>query len=286
MTRSTNQTSKPNQPVRLRSRRLVGVSLTIVAVIAYWIFVTLQRQSLQHTAWSTGYSLFGCLVFLAAFNLRKKLVFLPVLGTSAMWMQLHIYVAFFSIAVFLMHIGLAIPNGVFEQALALLYVTVAGSGVYGLYMTRTIPRKLTATGFEVIFEQIPEKRRQLVASARNLILETARSTDVIAKFYLHHLAQFMERPRSFAYNLSPSLRTSRTLIEELRQLDRYLSVTQRECSRKLSTLVREKEDLDYHWALQGRLKTWLFVHIGMTYGLLLVSILHGVIAHAFGGGLR
>jgi hypothetical protein len=280
------QTSKQHQPVKLRSRRLLGIALTIVAVLAFWIFVSLQRQSLQHTAWSTGYSLFGCLLFLAAFNLRKKLAFLPVPGTCAMWMQLHIYVAFFSIAVFLMHIGFEVPNGVFEQGLAFLYVTVAGSGVYGLYMTRTIPRKLTATGFEVIFEQIPEKRRQLVACARNLILETARSTDVIAKFYLHHLAQFMERPRSFAYNLSPSLRTSKTLIEEIRHLDRYLSPPQRESSRKLSTLVREKEDLDYHWALQGRLKVWLFVHIGMTYGLLLVSVLHGVIAHSFGGGLR
>ncbi len=264
----------------------MGVTLTIIAVLAFWFFETLQRESLQHTAWTTGYSLFGCLLFLAAFNLRKKLPFLSASGTSAMWMQLHIYVAFFSIAVFLMHIGLAVPNGVFEQALALLYVTVAGSGVYGLYMTRTIPGKLTATGFEVIFEQIPEKRRQLVACARNLILETARSTDVIAKFYLHRVAQFMERPRSLAYNFSPSLRTSKTLIEEMRQLDRYLSATQRESSRQLTTLVRKKEDLDYHWALQGRLKLWLFVHIGLTYGLVLVSVLHGVIAHAFGGGLR
>ena len=70
------------------------------------------------------------------------------------------------------------------------------------------------------------------------------------------------------------------------ELDRYLSRPGRETGRQLARLVREKDDLDYHRALQGRLKLWLFVHIGLTYGLLFAAILHGVLAHSFGGGLR
>ena len=163
---------------------------------------------------------------------------------------------------------------------------VAGSGVYGLYATRVIPRKLTALQNEVIFEEIPERRLQLTARARQLVLDTARHTDVLARYYTNHLIHFFEKPRSLAYHLSPSLRRSRQLVSEIEGLDRYLSEPQRQASRQLTTLVREKEDLDYHRALQGRLKIWLFLHIGLTYGLLITAVLHGVMAHAFGGGLR
>jgi hypothetical protein len=96
----------------------------------------------------------------------------------------------------------------------------------------------------------------------------------------------MERRRSLAYALAPSMRRSRSLVSGLRELDRYLSPPQRESWHKLAGLVREKEDLDFHRAMQGRLKLWLFVHIGMTWGLLLFSVIHGVLAHSFGGGLR
>jgi hypothetical protein len=284
--KSGSRNSEQHPPVNLRQRRLLAIALTLLATGGFWFWITLRTQSLHHAGWPTGYSLFACLLFLAAYNWRKKLPFLPALGSSTMWMQLHIYVAFFSIAVFLLHIGPAVPDGLLERLLACLFAVVAGSGMYGLYLTRSIPRKLTATGYEVIYEQIPAKRRALIQQARSLILETVRSTDVLAQYYIRHLARFMECRRSLAYNLSPSLRTSKSLIADMNQLDRYLSPAQRIASRKLSSLIRRKEDLDYHRALQGRLKLWLFLHIGMTYGLLIVSALHGIMAHAFGGGLR
>jgi hypothetical protein len=75
-------------------------------------------------------------------------------------------------------------------------------------------------------------------------------------------------------------------MSEIEDLDRYLSSDQRSLGQQLSQMVKKKDDLDYHAAQQGRLKIWLFAHIGFTYSLLLVSIIHGVMAHAFAGGLR
>ncbi len=273
------------RPLR-RQRHALALVLTVIAAAGTWLAVALQEASLWQSGYSTGWVLLGCLFFLAAYNLRKKIPCLPLAGTSRWWMQLHIYVALFSIAVFAMHIGWAMPDGGFEQLLAGLYVLVAGSGVYGLYATRTVPRRLTATGYEVIFEQIPGRRRHLARQARTLVLDTVAGTDVLARHYVNQLVHFMERPRSLAYNASPSLRRSRLLVEEIHQLDRYLTGAQRQASRDLAALVREKEDLDYHWALQGRLKLWLFLHIGLTYGLLVCAVLHGILAHSFAGGLR
>ena len=271
---------------QMRKRRFTGIAISVLCIILLWGLVSMQSASLQNSAWMTGYVLMACLFFLAAYNLRKKLPFLPRVGSSKMWMQLHIYVALVSIAIFIGHVGFKIPNGAFEQLLASLYVIVAGSGIYGLYVTRTVPKRLTAIRNEVIFEQIPAHRKRLTSLARTLILDSAKTTDVLAKFYVNQLVYFFEKPRSIAYQLSPSLRRSKQLMAEIQGLDRYLSDSQQEQRRQLSDLIQAKEDLDYHWALQGKLKVWMFVHIGLTYSLLLVAMLHGIMAHSFGGGLR
>ena len=70
-------------------------------------------------------------------------------------MQLHIYVGWSTFVVFGFHIGWKTPNGYLEGFLALLYLVVALSGVYGLFITRLVPKRLTAIGEEVVFERIP-----------------------------------------------------------------------------------------------------------------------------------
>ncbi|MDG2014875.1 MAG: hypothetical protein P8J33_15320 [Pirellulaceae bacterium] len=282
--RQTRQ--KTTQRNYLWSRRWKGLALSLFAIICIIFVLQILQSSLRNSAWTTGYLLMGCLFFLTAYNWRKKLSFLPRIGASRTWMQFHIYVALVSVAIFVCHVGLNIPNGGLEQLLAILYLVVTASGVYGLYATRTVPKKLTAIKSEVLFEQIPARKLQLVLNARELIKDSARSTDVLSKFYLNQLIYFFERPRSLAYLVSPSLRRSRQLVTEIECLDRYLTESQKPAGRKLASLIRSKEDLDYHWALQGRLKIWTFIHIGFTYSLLLVAILHGVLAHSFGGGLR
>ena len=76
------------------------------------------------------------------------------------------------------------------------------------------------------------------------------------------------------------------MIAEIDELDRFLAEDQRPASRGLAELVKRKDDLDYHSAVQGRLKVWLFVHIGLTYSLLVVAIMHVVLVHAFSGGFQ
>ena len=133
--------------------------------------------------------------------------------------------------------------------------------MYGIYITRMVPKKLTALRSEVIFEQIPVRRRELVARTRQLVVDSAQATDVIAKFYTNHLAAYMETSRSIRYLLIPSSRYCKKLVAETRGLDRYLSIEQRAFSGQLIDMIQMKEDLDFHYAMQGRLKIWLFAHI-------------------------
>ncbi len=281
-----NQRNSMMSRSALPVRRFRNIVLLMIALVAVGILVVSQNQNLVHSTFATGYMLLGSFVLLTAFNMRKRIPSLAQLGSAAFWMQLHIYVGLGTFVLFGFHVGWKIPNGGFEVFLTTLYLIVAVSGVYGLYATRSIPKKLTALNDEVIYERIPGFRKQLAGDARRLVLEACQHSDVLARFYRNRLAAYFERPRSIAYLASPNGRLRRQLMSEIDDLDRYLSDDQRSLSRQLGQMVKKKDDLDYHAAQQGRLKIWLFAHIGFTYSLLLVSILHGVIAHAFAGGLR
>jgi len=266
-------------------RRIRNTLATLVIVVLLGLILSAQEASLQRSAFTSGYILLPAVLFLASYNLRKKLPFLP-LGNSSSWMQLHIYIGWGTIAIFLMHVGFRLPSGRLECMLATLYSIVAGSGIYGLYMTRTIPRKLTAIRQEVIFEQIPAIRRQVSVQARALVLASSSDSPLFAEMYQNRLSRFFETPRSPWYYLHPNGQLRRKLIAELEDMNRYLSQSQRAVSQQLAALVYRKDDVDYHHALQGRLKVWLFAHVGFTYSLVAVSLLHAVLAHAFHGAMR
>jgi hypothetical protein len=274
------------QPIprsQLPRRRIRRILLTLV-LCGFFAFVFWEmNRKLLHSTYVSGYILFAAIVFLTAFNLRKKLTFLPSIGSAATWMQLHIYVGLSTFLFFGFHIGWRVPNGYLEGFLAILYLTVALSGVYGLFITRVIPKRLTAIGDEFIFERIPTLRMQLALEARQTAMGALDGSEVIPRFYMNHLLSFFEKPRSLFYKLFPTGRKKRQLVGDLKGLERYLSDDQRPIGQSLVTMVQRKDDLDYHFAMQGRLKLWLFLHIGFTYSLLAISILHGILVHAFAG---
>lgn len=273
-TRSTKQ---------IRKRRIRNCFALFVAMAVLAYVVSVFDQSLWHSAFLTGYLLLGSFVLLTLFGVRKRLSFIPNIGSASFWMQLHVYVGWATFVMFGMHVSWSIPNGIFETTLAVLFLIVAASGVYGLMITRSYPAKLTSLGGEEIFEKIPLRRAQIASRARALILNSGKSAEVLGPFYVNRLAAFFEKPRGWMYLAAPSGRLKRQLVSDISDLDRYLPKDQREVGKVLSEIVEERDRLDYHSALQGRLKGWLFVHIGFTYSLLLLSVVHGVLAHVFAG---
>ncbi|MEM8943542.1 MAG: hypothetical protein AAGD11_00040 [Planctomycetota bacterium] len=269
----------------LVSRRLRNACLTLLALGLFGAWKHWRDAGLAATGFDTGYVLYAALLFLTLYNLRKKLPVLPW-TTSAGWMQAHLYVGLATSIVFGMHVSWTVPNGRLEFALACLFVATFLSGVVGLFWTRTLPQRLARVSEEVIYERIPLLRRELRDRAQHTVLETVRSTGAttLGQFYSDRLHGFFENPRGLGYFLRPSNRLRRQLLAELTEVTRYLSEPERKTSEQLFALVRRRDDLDYHWALQFRLKAWLFLHIGLTYPLVAAATLHGLLAHLFEGG--
>ena len=267
-------------------RRLKGAVLLAALVLFGWLALSVLEVSLQPVAIWTGWSLMALVFLLALFNLRKKLPFLP-LGTAFGWMEFHSYAGIFCILLFFSHSGLDIPSGGLDRLLAGFFFVVAGSGLVGLALTRTLPVRLSTRGEVVLFERIPGLRRKLHEEVESLVLSSAADVGAttIADFYAARLDDFLRKPRNFAHHLLDSSRAYRALDREIAALERYAISREQDVISEIRERVRLKDDLDYQYSQQAVLKGWLFLHIPATYGLLATSILHAAIVMRFHEGL-
>ena len=224
----------------------------------------------------------SCLRFITR---GKSSLFSP-LAKSETWLQIHVYAGFFAVVLFLIHINFRIPTGWFEGALAWLYALVTASGIAGLVLSRVVPRRLTTRGGEVIYEKIPGLRHKLRLQAEALALGAEARSPALADFYGQRLVLFFSGSQNFWRHLLESRRPVNALLLQLEDLRRYLSEPERLKLEQLSQLVRQKDGLDYHYALQTALKLWLFVHLPLTYSLMIFSLVHIVLVFAFSGGVR
>jgi hypothetical protein len=270
---------------RFRRQSIFGMFLLLLATV--FAIVAHRRWSvvLPAYAYLTGWVLFAAMILLAIYNARKKLPFLP-LGSSEAWLQIHIYVGFFTVVLFLIHLNFRLPTGWFEGTLAWLYLLVTVSGVVGLVLSRVLPRRLATRGGEVIYEKIPALRYALRQQADALALSAKTNSPAIAEFYARQLSPFLAGPGRFWPHLLESRRPLNAILNDIEEFRRYLSEGERATLEKLRDLVRSRDGLDYHHALQKTLKLWLFVHLPLTYSLMIFSLLHIVLVFAFSAGAR
>ena len=268
--------------IAIKRRRLVG-GCVVVLVAALLLFASVVADAaLRTTSYYSGWGLLVIVLVLALFSARKKLSPLPV-GTAFAWLQLHTYLGLISVVAFLVHLRWTLPSGALEVTLAVVFLLVAVTGLAGLVLSRILAPRLSRRGDEVIFERIPGFTHSVRRRAEQLVLKSIEPT--IADFYQRRLAAYFARPRHLVGHLFGSSRGSHSLVAELRALDRYLNQAERETREKLERVILQKDDLDIHYALQAALKYWLFVHIPLTYSLVLLVSLHVLVVYGFSGRL-
>ena len=267
-------------------RRWRNLALLCAACI---VLVTVERLfavSLRSSSWPSGLLLLAAMIILASYNVYKKLPFLLLLRSST-WLQLHIYVGLFTILLFPIHAGFHVPHGLLGKIMAGLYLGVAGSGLAGLAMSRAFPRLLSMRGPEIIFEQIPARRLELRQQVEKLLLDTAaelQSTQ-LADLYSQRLAKLFNGQRHFWLHFFQYQGRYHALLTEMKAQERYLNAREREIFERVTGFVKAKDDLDIQGALQCALKYWLFIHIPLTYALMIFTAVHVALVYACSGGL-
>ena len=267
------------------ARRWIGVGAAAAVAVLLGLGLSIGGLTLRPTAWWSGWVLLVLVLLLTAYNARKKLTY-PPLGSSALWLQFHVYGGLLCVVVYLLHTAGRWPSGVFENLLGLLFLGVAVSGIAGIFISRTVPRRLTLAGGEVIYERIPAYRQELKLAADRLVEQTVQESGatVLADHYAQQLSHYFAAARHRGSHLRQSNRPLRDQLRALEGLERFLDEREKDAARQLEASIRLKDQLDKHSAMQGLLKTWLFVHIPLTYAMLLCVGLHVWLVLSFGGG--
>lgn len=257
--------------------------------VSFLLLVGLYAASVvspYRTTFLSGWLLLVFILALVLYNLRQRLPFVPP-KTSVDWLQFHVSAGLLTLGLFVLHIGLRVPNGHLEVTITLLYAAVVGSGLVGLILLRVLPRRLATRGEEVSFEQIPVIRNRLREKVEAIVERTVAEghATTLADFYDRRLASFFNGPRNYWGHLFSSTRFRHALpLTDLAVLDRDLGEKERESAEELQALIRAKDDLDCQKALQGTLKYWLFIHIPLTYSLLILSSVHAIVVSAYTTG--
>ncbi len=270
-------------PILARRLRWAPWVTTLAVFVFLWAACRWLDLRLGRPDFLSGYVLAGLTTSMFLLPLRKKLLVLP-LGRVAHWQKLHQYVGTLACLVFVLHAGWPI-HGTLEICLASLFLLHALSGFALWYLNTTTPRKLSIFGQEILANEIPRARQQVLEQAHQVAMQAAGRVEshVLAEFYMQRLAKFFQLRRSLVYTFFPNGRLRRYFLDALKQQDRYLDVSGRELRERLCELVQEKDDLDFRDALHKRLQWWNISHSGMTALFVLLMVTHIWLAHRFHG---
>lgn len=267
-----------------RNRRSLSLFVTALAILLAGFTAWLESSRLANPAFFTGFTLSASILILVLLGIRRRLPVLP-LGSVSTWTQVHLYVGIFSVAVYAMHVPSLVAGGVFESGLSMVFLVVTASGFYGIYASRTLPRRLTAVEGEHRFDRVAWHRHQIASKAKGLLeeLNETAGVRVLEGFYERYLAAFFHGGPSIAYVIVPNGARRRRLLSGLKELDRYLEEDSRQMAGRFAALVRRRDDLDYQFALQLRLRIWLVVHCVFSIALVAGGLIHVILVWRYTG---
>lgn len=271
--------------MRHRNKRLLSATFTLFAVGATALAVEYVRAHLGDESTLTGWVLLSATATLYLLPIRKGLI-ASRLGPVSAWLQVHAYTGTFASVVFLMHIGWPV-RGLFELALAGVFTFVAVTGALLGYLSRTTPRRLGAIDRENRMERIPGLQAAVAYDAHQAAIASSQHGEgaTLAEYYQRRLLPFFQSRRGPLYSVMPNGVRRRRLVRELVDLDRYLAENGVQCRQSLSRMVVEKDDLDYQYALQSRLRWFYLMHVLLTWSLALMIVVHVVLVYRFQGAM-
>ena len=265
----------------LAGRRTFLTSILLVVGVGCYFLWQAVGMALRPQAIYSGLSLLALMLALTLFNARKKLPFLPLLKASY-WTQFHIYTGFLSVLLFVLHTGGGWPSGGLETGLFVLFWTVSISGVVGLFLTRWLPGVMARSGESLTFESIPKFETRLRREVEEIVYqgEEEHGASAIGDLYLKKLS-FYFKPRCAAtFFLGRPTRFQIRALDELEKVSRYLDEEGAKVIDALRHKIDLKHNLDLQKSAQWLLRFWLFIHIPVTYGLIVASLVHAWIALA------
>ena len=234
---------------------------------------------------------FAIFLFASALGIRKKQRLWPI-GLVRFWLKAHIWLTILTIPLVLFHCGFHV-GGRHAQWLMVLYVAVMVSGFVGLALQQFMPGLMKdRLPREVVFEQIPRLRGQLLAAAAEL-RESLRasgrhapsaaavaedpSVRVLAQFLDDDCLPYLAARRGGRMRLGEA----GTAAGIFRSIRVSVAAEWRAKVDALEQWCTERRWMDVQTKFQHWLHGWLLVHVPASFALLVVTAWHAWAALRF-----
>ncbi len=258
----------------------------------FWL-VWIYANGLRDPRYLDGWVLAGGMALQVAFHIAKTAGLSP--KSALRWRKIHIFAGYLVIAAFISHSDFTLPDTGFEWALWAGFVLVTLSGILGTYLVWS-QRAKGRIDEVVSYERIPALRAELKDAFLAAAAETNPSAVAfdlpglphdawIKDLCATHLEDFFEGPRNFTAHLIGSQRPLKRLTDAIDNLSRYVDQPSQAKLAAIRNLVIEKDRLDYARVSLGLTKGWLFVHVPVTYGLIVLTVLHILVVYSFSSGV-
>ena len=258
------------------------------------------RENFGATPLGLIYGTVALLIFLFAALLgwRRNNQTVPV-GRIQVWLRAHIWLTIFTIPLVVFHSGFH-WGGPMTQALVGLYVFVMASGFWGLALQNIVPRLMrNYLPEEVVFEQIPYIRSQLIVQAEAIREELANHSDDPGHATLHgeggaatlaasHAAAVKTAVHFIDTDALPYLKSPRrtrltlgdkdTSDNQFRLMKLQVAEFIQPVLENLQGLCDEKRRLDFQTRLHYWLHGWLIVHAPAALLLIVLTVVHAIVA--------
>jgi hypothetical protein len=267
--------------------RSTATNLALVGIaFALFVLENWRRDiGLHDYQFFNGWALLACMAVMLLLTSRRKVIVLPF-GRVGFWMQVHYYVGFLTVGIFVVHTKYEYPGSLLHWMLWGLFWLVSLSGIAGAVMSKVLPPRLEAQGERILFDRIPVFRAQLAEQVEAIARESVQDgkTRSIARLYSETLSDFFAGPRNIVAHLAASKVPQSRLLGQIFAIERYLDAAGKDRLQRIRDLVEAKSNLDFHYANGGLLRIWLFVHVPATYALLVATAVHVILEYAFAAG--
>lgn len=275
-------------------RSLRGLLVGLASIGVCWL-VAIYGNGLRDPRYLDGWILAGGMSFQLLFHIARKTSRLSP-RTALRWRRLHIYLGYALVVVFALHSDFSLPDTTFEWALWLGFVLLTISGIFGTYLAWA-PRAAGRAVDGIGYDRIPGRRAELARDLQALVKDAdpyAAALDLpelphdtwIADLYATELRDFFDGQRHALAHLVGSRRPLNRLTDQIDDLTRYVDQRAQGKLTAIRQLVIEKDRLDFACVHLGMTRAWLMVHVPVTYGTVVLTVLHVVVVYAFSSGAR
>jgi hypothetical protein len=282
----------PGPAAHLISRAVQSLLIAAISGGLFWL-VWIYASGLRDPRYLDGWVLAGGMALQFSFHIAKTAGL--SLKSATRWRKIHIFAGYLLIAAFISHSDFSLPDTGFEWALWTGFVLVTLSAIFGTYLAWS-QRAKGRIDESVSYDRIPTLRAELELAFLRAVAKTdtnAAAIDLpglphdawITDLYATHLEEFFQGPRNFTAHLIGSQRPLKRLTDAIDNLSRYVDQPSQDKLAFIKTLVVEKDRLDFARVSLGLARAWLYVHVPVTYALIVLTVLHILIVYAFSSGV-